>query len=436
MTHAAPGVRARVLASQVIEAVQRGRSLRAELALALPQLPDVRDRALVEAICFAAIRHAARCDAALDAWTPRRLGARDAPLRALLQVGLVQLHVLGLPAHAAVAATVDACRAIGRAHQAGLVNALLRRASRDGLPVDEPAARWPAWLRDEVRDAWPDQADAVFADSAAAAPLWLRVNTARQSRDAYSALLDVVGIAHATDATRADAVRLDTPVPVQALPGFADGAVSVQDGAAQQVADALAPPRGARVLDACAAPGGKSAHLLERDATLRLTALDIDASRLRSVRATFERLRIGADARLLAHDATDRAAWWDGVGFDAVLLDAPCSATGIVRRQPDVLLHRRPADVDALVALQARLLDALWPTLVPGGTLLYATCSVLPRENAMQVDAFLARTADARAEPLDDAFGRPSGAGRQRLTGEQGCDGFFFARLRKVDATR
>ena len=429
----APGVQARVHAAQIIEAVHRGRSLRAELTTVLPMLPDVRDRALVEAICFAAIRHAARCDAALDAWTPRKLGARDAPLRALLHAGLVQLHVLGLPAHAAVAATVDACRAIGRAHQAGMVNALLRRAGRDGLPADDPASRWPQWLRDELRAAWPDDADGVFAASGSAAPLWLRVNRTQQSREVYSARLAAAGIAHALDTTRMDALRLDTPVPVNALPGFADGAASVQDGAAQQVADALVPASNARVLDACAAPGGKGAHLLERDPSVRLTALDIDASRLRTVRATFERLRIGRDARLLANDATQTAAWWDGQPFDGVLLDAPCSATGIVRRQPDVLLHRQPADIDALVQLQARLLDALWSTLKPGGIFVYATCSILPRENAAQVDAFLASTPDARAEALDAEFGRESGAGRQRLTGEDGCDGFFFARLRKAE---
>lgn len=427
----APGVRARVVAARVVEAVHRGRSLRAELAIALPALADVRDRALVEAIAFAAVRHAVRCDAALAAWIPRPLGARDAPLRALLHVGFVQLAVLGLPAHAAVDATVEAVRALGRTHQAGLSNALLRRCARDGLPAAAPDALWPAWLREEVRAAWPDDADAVFAASAHAAPLWLRVHRGRITRGDYAARLCEAGIESVIDPVRADALRLDVPVPVHALPGFAEGLVSVQDGAAQQVADALAPARGARVLDACAAPGGKCAHLLERDPSVKLTALDIDATRLGQVRATFHRLGIGADARLLAADATDVSTWWNGAPFDAVLLDAPCSATGIVRRQPDVLLHRRASDLDALVALQARLLDALWPTVAPGGVLLYATCSILPRENAAQVEAFLARTPEACAESLDERFGRPSGAGRQRLTGEDGCDGFFHARLRR-----
>jgi len=207
----------------------------------------------------------------------------------------------------------------------------------------------------------------------------------------------------------------------------------VQDGAAQAVADALDVPAGAHVLDACAAPGGKSAYLLERDPGVRLTAIDIDAKRLRKVRETFARLGVGADANFHVADATDPSRWWDGAPFDAVLIDAPCSATGIVRRQPDILLHRRESDLPTLVALQARMLDALWPLVKPGGVLLYATCSILKDENERQVDAFLTRTVDASADALDDRFGRVSGAGRQRLPGEDGMDGFFYARLCKRD---
>lgn len=190
-----------------------------------------------------------------------------------------------------------------------------------------------------------------------------------------------------------------------------------------------------RVLDACAAPGGKAAHLLEREPSIALTAVDIDGRRVRHVQATFDRLGLGAGATLLAADATDRSAWWDGVAFDAIVLDAPCSATGIIRRQPDVLLHRRESDIDNLMTLQGRLLDALWQTLAPGGALVYATCSILRDENDRQVTAFLARTADAQAESLDESFGRAAGSvasGRQRLPGEGGMDGFFYARLRKT----
>ena len=423
------GAEIRVVAARVLDAVlARGRSLKAELAAALPAIADPRDRALVEAICHAVLREPARYEAALAAWMPKPPGRRDGELRALLYAGFAQL-LIGVSPHAAVSATVEAARLLGRQHQAKLVNALLRRAQRDGLPQVQPQAHWPDWLRAQVLEDWREDAQDIFAASAAQAPMWLRVNRQRVGRDDYAARLAEAGIASVVDEALPDGLRLDEPVPVVQLPGFNDGDASVQDGSAQQVADALAIPIGARVLDACAAPGGKAAHLLERDPTLRLHALDVDPRRLKSVRAGLERLGLGEAATLLAADASMPDTWWDGTPFDAVLLDAPCTATGVIRRQPDILLHRRASDVEALVALQARLLDACWRMLAPGGVLLYATCSILQAENAAQVDAFLARTPDARAEPLDDRFGRTSGAGRQRLPGEQGMDGFFYARI-------
>jgi 16S rRNA (cytosine967-C5)-methyltransferase len=426
------GVASRLAATRVLDAVlHEGRSLKGELATALPALADPRDRALVEAIVFAALRQRARYDAALAAWMAKPLGRRDAPLRALLHVGFAQLDALALPAHAAVAATVDAARALGRTHQAALVNALLRRAQRDGLPAGDPTAAWPDWLLQRLRSDWGGDADAIVTASTQPGPLWLRVNRQRSNVDTIAQRLHDSRIDARSEPLCADALRIDAPVPVSALPGFADGEVSVQDASAQLVADALAPATGARVLDACAAPGGKAAHLLERDPSLRLLALDVDPARLRSIGATFARLAIGTSAALRQADAADVGAWWDGRPFDAILLDAPCSATGVVRRQPDILLHRREADVAALVATQARLLDALWPTLAPGGTLLYATCSILRDENDRQVAAFLARKADATLDPLGDKFGRDTGHGRQRLPGEDGMDGFFYARLRK-----
>jgi 16S rRNA (cytosine967-C5)-methyltransferase len=426
------GVASRLAATRVLDAVlHEGRSLKGELATALPALADPRDRALVEAIVFAALRQRARYDAALAAWMAKPLGRRDAPLRALLHVGFAQLDALALPAHAAVAATVDAARALGRTHQAALVNALLRRAQRDGLPAGDPTAAWPDWLLQRLRSDWGGDAEAIVTASTQPGPLWLRVNRQRSDVDTIAQRLHDSRIDARSEPLCADALRIDAPVPVSALPGFADGEVSVQDASAQLVADALAPAIGARVLDACAAPGGKAAHLLERDPSLRLLALDVDPARLRSIGATFARLAIGTSAALRQADAADVGAWWDGRPFDAILLDAPCSATGVVRRQPDILLHRREADVAALVATQARLLDSLWPTLAPGGTLLYATCSILRDENDRQVAAFLARKADATLDPLGDKFGRDTGHGRQRLPGEDGMDGFFYARLRK-----
>lgn len=424
------GVAARVVAVRILDAVvQRGRSLKAEFANALPALPDPRDRALAEAIVFAALRHRARYDAALTAWMAKPPGRRDGELRALLWAGLAQLDALDLPAHAAVDATVASARTLGRAHQAGLVNALLRRAVREPLPQADASDAWPEWLAKRVRNDWLQDADAIFAESAKAAPMWLRVNRRRGTRDAYLQRLHEAGIAASADEAFPDALKLESSIPVSELPGFDVGDVSVQDGSAQAVVDALSPPNGARVLDACAAPGGKAAHLAERDPSLRIVALDADARRVRRMQDTFARLGLDIDARVA--DATDPAAWWGGTAFDAVLLDAPCSATGIVRRQPDVLLHRRESDLASLADLQSRLLDALWPTLAPGGTLLYATCSILSEENSRQVRAFLERHADVELQPLDARFGRDTGFGSQRLPGENGMDGFFVAQLRK-----
>lgn len=429
------GAAVRALAAQILDAVaHRGRSLKAELAAALPRLADPRDRALAEAICFAALRQRVRYDEALKRWMQKPPGRRDSELRALLWVGFAQIDALRLPAHAALSATVEAARALKRAHQAGMVNALLRRAQREGLPTAAAELAWPHWLRTKVRADWTARAEDIFVASAEAAPLWLRINRARLPASAYLERLReaLPDLSAQTTPLAADAIRVDTPVAVTALPGFSTGDVSIQDGAAQLVADALAPAADARALDACAAPGGKAAHLLERNPGLRLLALDVDARRLQRVRDTLD--RVGARASLRVADAGDPSAWWEGQPFDAILLDAPCSATGIVRRQPDVLLHRRPEDITALCALQARLLDAAWTLLRPGGALLYATCSILKDENERQIDAFLARTPDARAEPLDARFGHVSGAGRQRLPGEDGMDGFFYARVIRTEA--
>ena len=435
----APGVQTRVLAAQVLDAVvHRGRSLKSELAAVLPRLADPRDRALLEAIAFEALRGRHRYAPALEGWLQKPPGPNDGPLLALLLAGCAQLDALHLPAHAALDATVEAARALGRPHQAGLVNALLRRAQREGFPPADPAAAWPQWLREQVQADWPGQAAAVFAASAEPAPLWLRVNRARGSRQEYLARLQAAGISAQIDPRLDDALRLDEPLPVQLLPGFGEGLVSVQDGSAQQAADALAPEQGARVLDACAAPGGKAVHLLERDPELELLALDLDPRRLPRIEENLRRSGVadpvaGGRVQVRAADATLPALWWDGFSFDAILLDAPCSATGVVRRQPDILLHRRAADLEALLQLQARLLDATWTVLRPGGVLLYATCSILAAENADQVQAFLERTPDARAAVLPEAFGHPAGPGRQRLPGEGGMDGFFYARLQKSD---
>lgn len=414
--------------------IDEGRSLKAELARQLPALRDSRDRALVEAMCFEALRWRRPYEHALTQWMSRPLPARERRVHALLLAGLAQLHAMKLPPHAALSATAEAARLVGGGKLVGLVNALLRRATREALPVaDSDAVRssHPDWLHARLAADWPADAARILEANNTAAPMWLRVNARRGAREDYARQLEQAGIGHGLPGFPACAVRLDAQVSPTTLPGWSEGAVSVQDLSAQLAVLALAPTDGERVLDACAAPGGKTAHLVEAASGLQLLALDRDPDRLARVADSLARLGLDADVERKAADAADTPTWWDGRAFDAILLDAPCSATGIIRRQPDIKWHRREDDIGALARQQARLLDALWPTLRPGGRLLYATCSILREENAMQVEGFLSRTGDARALALPDAFGRAEGPGRQRLPGEGGGDGFFYALIGK-----
>lgn len=433
---APPGATLRAQAATLLDAViGRGHSLKAELATRLPDIADPRDRALLEALCFAALRHRRRYEHALAQWLERPLPPRERRIHALLLVGLAQLDALQLPAHAALAATAEAARLLQRPALVGLVNALLRRATREPWPEsDEPgiACSHPDWLVERLQQDWPQDWPALLAANNQPAPLWLCASDP-PGRTALLSRLQAAGVAAEAPTAAPQALRLDARLAVTALPGWSEGAFRVQDGAAQLAVAALAPQPGERVLDACAAPGGKTAQLLEAvGAAGQVLALDVDARRLARVGETLRRLRrLDARVQLQAADAADTGRWWDGRAFDAILVDAPCSATGIIRRQPDIKWHRRPEDIPALAAQQSRLLDALWPLLRPGGRLLYATCSVLAEENADRIASFLATHPDAEALPLDARFGRPSGAGRQRLPGEDGMDGFFYALLRR-----
>ncbi len=440
LQHATPGVAVRTAAARVIDAVlHQGCSLKAELARTLPVFADSRDRALLESICFHALRHRRRYAFALDQWMPRPLPAREHQLHALLLAGLAQLDALQLPAHAAVSATAEAARVLDRKTHVPLVNALLRRATREPLPAsNDPAIAHshPDWLLARIRRDWPDHVQEILDANNTIAPQWLRVNALLGSRDEYHQRLRDAGIDASAPEHPSRALCLSHSPPVAELPGWNLGAVSIQDAAAQLAVEALAVQAGERVLDACAAPGGKTTGLLESHgggsaAAIELVAVDNDQIRLQRVADTLRRLQLDNAATLVCADAGDPGAWWDGKSFDAILLDAPCSATGIIRRQPDIKWHRRESDLAALTALQDRLLDALWTTLKPGGRLLYATCSIIREENAERIDAFLARTPDAQPMSLDDRYGHRSGAGRQRLPGEQQMDGFFYALLNK-----
>lgn len=433
--------------ADAVAAVRAGRSLDAPLAACPAEL-----RAGTQALAFHTLRHLGAALVLRAALAPK---APPPKVDALLLTALALLWPGqddgGAPppyaAHTLVDQAVTAARK--RTPQAaGFVNAVLRRYLREqaALVADararpEALHQHPVWWIERVRADWPGQFAALLAAANRLAPMVLRVNARQGDVPGYLARLAAAGIGARAlaDAATPQAIVLDQPCPVQALPGFAEGAVSVQDRSAQRAAPLLLGPAGglpalapgARVLDACAAPGGKTAHLLEL-AELDLLALDADATRLARVRDTLA--RIGRHAALAAADGRDTAAWWDGRPFDAILLDAPCTASGIVRRHPDVRWLRRPADVAALARTQAQLLDALWPLLAPGGRLLYATCSLFRAEGQQQIDAFLQRHAASGARlwtgspghllPLPDNGLTPADA---PILG----DGFFYALLLK-----
>lgn len=429
------GAAARAAAALAVRAVlDRGRSLD-DARDGQPQLGDERDRALVQELCYGVLRLLPRLEALVSLLLHKPMKREDGDLRALLLVGLYQILETRIPPHAAVAATVDAARFLGKGWGSSLVNATMRRFIRERGPLRaradrSPASRWlfPAWLLHRLQDAWPEQWQGIVDASNERPPMTLRVNRLRTTRTEYSARLAAAGLT-ARPAAHAEAgLILDRPVPTSLLPGFADGLVSVQDASAQLAADLLDAAPGQRVLDACAAPGGKTCHILERIGNvLDLTALDSDPRRLTRLRENLGRL--GLTARVLCGDAAAPSGEWAQGRFDRILLDVPCSATGVIRRHPDIKWLRRESDIAALTRLQARVLDALWPLLAPGGILLYATCSVLPEENERQVQGLLERRADARELPLAAAWGVARAVGRQILPRGGGMDGFFYATL-------
>lgn len=426
----------RALAAQALADVAlRGVSLRAALDLRAPKLRDPRDRALLTALLSDGARWWLRFDSALDRLLDKPLRRKEPEVHALLVLGLVQLDILELQDYAAVAATVEAVRALNRPRLAGLVNAVLRRWQRERntllAELDAQASTryaMPAWLVKTITADWPAQADAVLADSNREPPLMLRVNRRRTTRDALLEQLRAGGYSADAHPWLADGIVLPHSSDVTRMPGFAQGEFAVQDGAAQVAADLLDVRDGQRVLDACAAPGGKACHLLER-ADLALTALEFDATRAARIRQNLERL--GLQAQMCVGDAANPAAWWDGQTFERILIDAPCSATGVLRRRPDVRLHRRASDIEAMAAQQQRILAALWPLLTPGGRLVYVTCSLLRAENDTVIERFLRDHSGARAIPVQLPAGQAARVGWQILPGDGDLDGMYYAVLER-----
>ena len=417
---------ARARAAQAVEAVLRGRSLDDGLAAACTGA-EPRDVGLIRALAYGAVRELGELR-----WLIRRLTQRvpqDA-VTALLAVGLVQLRSLRVPQHAAVSETVDAAAQIGQRKAGGLINAVLRRYLREADALNDklpPHLNMPDWLLQQLRNDWGDRWASILEHNDTPAPMTLRVNSRAGSRDSYlQSLIDAELPAKA--GTPAHSVILESPAAVDALPGFALGRASVQDCSAQLAADLLAPQNGERVLDACAAPGGKAAHLLEL-ADIDLTALDVAESRQSRVHDTLQRLHL--KATVLTGDAAKPDDWWDGKLYDAILIDAPCSGTGVIRRHPDIKWLRRASDIAQMAAQQTAILNALWPLLKPGGRLLYATCSILDAENSDVLDAWLPTQANAQAVPIAATWGEPAGVGRRIAPGGT-WDGFYYALITKL----
>ncbi|SEM63657.1 16S rRNA m(5)C-967 methyltransferase [Pseudomonas sp. ok272] len=432
----------RLAAAKALAAVLSGKaSLNSSLPTQLDKVED-RDRGFTQDLAFGTARWQPRLSALAAKLLQKPFKAADADVEALLLVGLYQLLYTRVPAHAAIGETVGCADKLKKPWAKALINAVLRRAQRESETLlaeleHDPVVRTahPRWLQKSLKAFWPEQWEAICAANNAHPPMILRVNRRHHARDAYLGLLAAAGINAQPCTYSRDGIVLETPGDVRSLPGFAEGWISVQDEAAQLAADLLDLAPGQRVLDACCAPGGKTCHILEAEPALAgVVAVDLEAKRLVRVRENLARL--GLDAELIAADGRDTQAWWDGKPFQRILLDAPCSATGVIRRHPDIKLTRQPDDIAALAVLQGELLDAMWPTLDVGGILLYATCSTLPTENTDVIEAFLARTPGARELDIASQAGIKQPHGRQLLAQEGGHDGFYYAKLIKIAAAR
>jgi 16S rRNA (cytosine967-C5)-methyltransferase len=415
------------------EVVGGGRSLTAALEKHLPEVADPRERAFVQALCYGVVRDYPRLRFLLDRLARKPI--HDLEIHMLALIGLHQLRAMQVKAHAAVSETVGAARRKPWAKP--LLNAVLRNYLRHDRELEASAERseeagtaHPQWLIERLRCDWPEHWQRLLRENNLHPPMTLRVHAGRCDRESYLDLLGAAGLPAEMCPHSPVGITLAAPVAVDALPRFAQGWVSVQDEAAQLAALLLdAYPR-QRVLDVCAAPGGKTAHLLETcPGPLDLVAVDVDGERIQRLRENLARQ--GLHATLVTGDARSPRDWWDGRPFDRILLDAPCSATGVIRRHPDIKLLRQPCDIDAVVALQRAILEAVWPLLKTGGILLYATCSVLRSENEDQIARFLQDYADAEEIPIEAEWGIPVAHGRQILPGESRMDGFYYARLRK-----
>ena len=416
------------------QVLQQGRNLTDAIA-SFSERIDSSDQGWVQANCYGVIRFYPRLQFVCRQLLSKPLKKKDQDIELLVLSGLYQLMQMHNPDYAVVSETVNVTKKLKKHWAKNLVNAVLRNYLRQQQALkqkieknDEARYAHPAWWLEKFRHSWPQKWQAIVEANNQNPPMTLRIHIGVITRQEYLTQLREQGIEAEPGLHSPAAVRLKKPQDVRTLPGFEQGLVSVQDEAAQLAALLLQPQAGERVLDACAAPGGKTIHLLEQ-ADISLLALDIAESRLDKITQNLSRTH--HQAELKQADVLEVESWWDGVPFDRILLDAPCSASGVIRRHPDIKLLRRADDIDELVKVQQQMLQRLWPLLKSGGMLLYATCSVLPEENTLQLQHFLQYQKDAEQIPLDGQWGTAQVAGRQILPGEDGMDGFFYALIRK-----
>lgn len=417
-------------ASAIEKVVEQGQSL-SNILPPLQQKVSDKDKALLQELCFGVLRTLPQQEWLISKLMSRPMTGKQRTIHYLIMVGFYQLLHTRIPPHAALAETVEGAVVIKRPQLKGLINGVLRQFQRQQEELltefadSDQRFLHPEWLLKRLQKAYPSQWQAIVEANNQRPPMWLRVNRNHHTRDEWLALLETAELNGFTHDAYPDAIRLASPAPVQSLPGFEQGWVTVQDASAQGCMTYLEPQNGDRILDLCAAPGGKTTHILEVAPKASVMAVDIDEQRLSRVYDNLKRL--GMKAEVKQGDGRTPAQWCGDEQFDRILVDAPCSATGVIRRHPDIKWLRRDRDINELAQLQSEILDAVWPHLKPGGTLVYATCSVLPEENSQQVAAFLKRTSNATLRTT----GTPDKPGIQNLPGAEDGDGFFYAKLIK-----
>ena len=427
----------RVAAAEVIAEVLRGRSLSMQLPLYVDKV-NQDNQSLLKELCFGTLRWYPQIDIILDQLIEKPLRQKELPIKTLLACGLYQLLYMRIAEHAVINETVAACKKLKREWAKGLVNAVLRKVQRQRQSLfdkhqQNPVFRHghPQWILNQLKHSWSEPVtEQIIAANNHQAPMTLRVNALKCNRDDYLQRLVDVGMTASVTQHSAQGIILAKPVDVLELPGFKQGLVSVQDEAAQLAASLLELAPNQRVLDACCAPGGKTCHILESMSALQsVVAIDLEQQRLKRTDDNLQRL--GLKAQLIAADVGDADQWWDQQPFDRILLDAPCSASGVIRRHPDIKLLRKDTDIDKLADIQHYLLKEVWNTLAKGGILVYATCSVFTRENDQVIERFLAEQKEASLLTIEASWGQTTEHGRQLFPSINGCDGFYYSRLQK-----